>query len=839
MRIAEFTTENKKNPIGIGTVNPRFSWKYDLIGFEKQSSYRICVSREEAGKCDMWDSGMVSGSECLNIVYCGKPLKSKEIYFVRLFVTSESGKTATFDSSFETGLLYEEDWKGRWIGTNANYQGNTTIIRRVFNIDREDVLRARAYVIGLGYHEVFLNGEKVAENVLSPSLSDFNKRVYYNTYDLTGVVRKGDNCFALELGYGWYGQKKALVHLLIEYSDKTRFEDWSNLDLNWWVGPGAYRTNSIYGGEEYDARLPAATGEWKLPSYRSSFDNGWLFSFYQLPVTAPKYSDMLDPIRVCAEIKCLKTYERQKDTFVYDFGQNIAGWVKIKVRGDRGSKVVLRYAEVCLENGDIDRSNLRAADAIDIYILSGNGIEEYTPRFTYHGFRYVEASLEGRAEIMDIVAQHIHNGFKQTGYFRCSDETLNLLHEIAVRTEKNNLHSIMTDCPQRDERFAWLNDLSSRLFQNINNFDLYNMLAKTADDIADTQDEKGAIADTAPFFAGTRPADPVSISYLLLGLFAYKYYGDVSIIEKHYQKFAAWVDYLLGVQKDYILELSYYGDWVVPDRYADLVTDRTFVSSVYLNWHLRLMKYFAEILNKPSDAQRYDRLIAESTRAINEKFYDKETKNYANKTQSANAMALSIGIAPEEDKQKILENIIGDIQSRNYHCVCGNQGYRHLYYELCKAGHTGTVLKILKNPQYPGYGYMLRSGATTVWERWEREIHPEMHSFDHPMFASYDGIFYHYLAGIIIDDNARGCDRITIRPSFDCELEFVECSLDTIRGKVVCNWEKTGGIVNMHVEIPPTVIANFDFEGEIEGKPFRKGAQFECGVYDIMVKLQI
>lgn len=827
MKIKSIKTDNKINPIGIDNPTPCFSWSFDSCDYSCQKSFNLIV-KDSRQNC-VWDSGVIVSEDCLGIMYQGTQLSSKEIYNIELTVYTEDGNKATAISTFETGIMSKKEWKGVWLGSNVNFQGNSTIVRRSFNLERGDILRARAYVLGVGYHELFVNRKKVGNDVLAPSMSDYNKRMYYKTYDITSLLKEGNNCIAVELGYGWYGRKSVKIQYFVEFSDRTTFEEFTTYGGEWWVGAGNYIDNSIYAGEVYDATMHENRRDWKEPDNYIGLKDGFMMGFLQNPEDAEYKSDFVEPIRVCDELSCVNVIKISEQKSIYDFGRNVAGWVKIKVQGSKNSKINLRFAEVLNEKGELNTINLRSAPCRDGYVLNGIGVEEFAPRFTYHGFQYAEVTSEGQVEIIDVCAQVVHNDVKTTGYFKCSDEYLNKLHEMAVRTELNNLHSIMTDCPQRDERIAWLNDLTPRVYQNVLNFDMLALFKKTAIDVKDEQSQDGEITDTAPYLAGNRPADPVSISYLLCGLKAYKYYGDVSIIKDCYQSYSKWVEYLLTLQKNYILDFSLYGDWVVPPIYE--ITDKTFVSSIYLNWYISLMARFATILKNFDDEKKYLNMLKESTESINREFFN-SNYTYANQTQAALAMALTIGVVDNEKRNKIANVLAQKIKDDGYHNTAGNQGYRHTLFALCDEGYTSVVLKMLRNKEYPGWGYMVENGATSVWERWEKEIMAEMHSHNHPMFASYDAVFYRYLAGIKIDDDAFGCDKVTIKPAFDNDIDFVECSLETPRGKIVCNWKKQGNKGIVHIEIPPTVTAKFDF-----GKNYVQKIN-EYGVYEEEIDLK-
>jgi alpha-L-rhamnosidase len=386
----------------------------------------------------------------------------------------------------------------------------------------------------------------------------------------------------------------------------------------------------------------------------------------------------------------------------------------------------------------------------------------------------------------------------------------------------------MTDCPQRDERFGWLNDLGSRLFQTVYNFGMERFFPKFARDITHTQQPDGGIGDTAPYYTGGRPADPVCVAYLLMGTLSYKYYGNSRVCEEEYNHFKAWVELLLSHSKDYIMDYYYYADWVPPACFTDVQTNGLYISTVYLYWHLKALAKAAEISGNTEDMKIYGDHAERAKKAIVDKYFDKEKAIFSTGTQAENSTALWLGLVPGGYEQKVADNIYADVVKHGYHSTCGNIGYRHLFYALSDYGYADAVMKILVNPEYPGWGHMIANGATTVWERWESEMQNEMHSFDHPMFGSYDAWLYHYLGGIAVDEDAFAADKITIKPYVLDDIDFVECSFETLRGKIVSNWKKEAdGSVRYHNEVPAMTTATI----EIGGKTMTVG----CGTYDYKV----
>jgi alpha-L-rhamnosidase len=767
-QLAELIVEYQTKPKGIVCKHPRFSWKYKAEKNIIQKSYRILVASKaellEVGKADLWDSNIVTSNKMHGTKYQGKELKSLQICYVKLIVVSDSQTVSTMETTFEMGLINDSDWKGKWVSIPTNFQGGTLYFRKKLEKSMKNVVRARAYVCGLGYHELYINGKKVSDSVLNPGVTEYSKTILYDIYDITDYLNDEDNVVGVEVGYGWLGQRKMLAQFYFEFADGSIYEDHSDCNHGWWVSGSPVIDNSIYGGEVYDATLEERyPGGWSTSDFEPTWGNGWMYTILTQAPQGKLTPQLIEPIRVIRDYPEVSRKQISEKSIVFDIGQNIAGWAKISVKGTRGNKVTLIYGEGLCEDGSVNQLNLRSARCSDTYILKGEGTEEYAPRFTYHGFQYVQVEIEGNVEIISLKGQLVRTDVEIVGHFECSDSVLNQLHKNAVITEENNIHSILTDCPQRDERFGWLNDLTSRVYQTINNFRLDRLLPKIIQDISETQTSEGTIADTAPYYTGGRPADVTSVSYLLLAYKTYKYYGDIEVLQKGYDGFKGWVEYLLTRHQDYIMDYYYYADWVAPECFKDSVTDNIYVSTVFLNWHLKLMAKIAQIVDNTKDFEKYSQMAKASKEAINRKYYNKETKNYSNGTQAENSLALNLNIAPVEDRDEIAKNIADDIIKHNYHSTCGNQGYRHLFYTLTEAGYIDLLIKMIKNPEYPGWGYMLECGATTVWERWESTMANIMHSYNHPMFGSYDAWFYRYFAGICIEDG-ENAENIVIKP---------------------------------------------------------------------------
>lgn len=817
-KIISVKIEYSVNPIGIETQTPRFSWEYAQCDNLLQINYRIIVATSakliEQGVGDKWDSGIVSSNKSINIAYGGEQLRSSELCYVKIFAKTTAGDAQSEIATFETGL-FEKDRTIAWHSCPLTASGAAMCFRRNFTVSElscgKTIERARAYVCGLGFHELYINGHKVGNAIANPVISDYNKRVYYNVYDVTPYITEEKNAIGILVGNGWYGEPRITAELYIAFTDGTEKRIVTNkIERLWKARSSPIISGTIFDGETYDARLEEELIGWSEYNEVFGLNNGWYFATWQKhDPEIGIYSQKVPPIIAEEEILYKEKREALSGT-AYDFGEILTGREVITVKGERGAKVSIKFGERQNDDGTLNYGSLRNAKNTDVYILSGNGEETFAPRFSYRGFRYAFLTVEGKVEILSLKAQRLRMNFERTGKFTCSDKMLEDLHNLSLRTEACNQNGILSDCPQRDERMGWLNDLASRLYQTCNNFDVSALLEKITDDITDTMDENGAIKDTAPYYLGSKIADPVSVAYLLIARFAHIRYADSDIIQKNYDNYKKWVEYLLNKTENGILSKGIYGDWVPAISVVPYISRRfnkgvpiPLISSMYLYWHVEIIKDFAKLTGRKADEEKYASLLSDLKNAINNRFYDENKNRYCEDIQSGNAIALSLGIAEEKAKKGLFEAIVKDIKNRNYHMTCGNQAYRHLIKVLSDNGRNDIVYKLLKNKEYPSWGYMLENGATTVWERWENSIsttEENMHSYCHPMFGSYDYWFYQSLAGINFAD--EGGYLLKIQPCGLSEVKNFECELKTFNGVVKVACERTEQETVWKITIP-------------------------------------
>ncbi|HZK95556.1 MAG TPA: family 78 glycoside hydrolase catalytic domain [Prolixibacteraceae bacterium] len=825
LRVLDLKCEYINNPLGTDVKKPQLSWRIEASKRGvKQVAYQIWAAESlenlEEGQPKIWDSGKIESSKSVGTIYGGPRLESRQKVFWKIKIWDNAGNEAVSNELawFEMGLLHEEDWKARWIGMTPGWNGKALYFRKEVLVEKV-IKRARLYVSGIGYNKVTINGIHLGDNVLDPGATDYSKQVLYTTYDVTQKFQQGENAIGVVVGSGWYGIPKLLLQVEIFYTDgtietiKTGNEPFIGI---WTVSTGPIIQNSIYDGEVYDARLERSC--WEMPGYKNidSTPNrlsGWVMANIVDPPGGKLVAQKMEPIKVVDSFVPKSIKEPKPGIFVIDAGQNLAGWASLKVKGESGIAVSLKFAETLNADGTVNQANLRAAKAKDTYILKGDGEEQWEPSFTYHGFRYIQIEgFPGQPLIENFRIKVVRSSVDRSGQFKCSNELLNSIHRMVWSTEASNLHSIPTDCPQRNERMGWLNDMTVRIEQALYNFSLPSFYNKWILDIGDTQNSEGAIADTAPFKWGSQPADPVSSSYLLLAWMSYQYYGNTQIIEDNYDKMKAWVDYLASRTEDGIVNYSYYGDWSPPMKFGtpgsigsgavSKFTPGKLMSTGYLYYDAKLIAQMATILDKEEDARKYNMLSEQTKTAFNQNYWDEKLGGYGTNNQAANSFALFLGIELQGQKSRIAANLVQDVIANDYHLTTGNLCTKYLLEMLTENGQSEVAYKIVTQTTYPSWGYMLDNGATTLWERWENKTGGEMNSHNHPMMGSVDTWFYKYLSGIRPDAQGPGFNEFIIRPYIINELDFVEGEFQSVKGLIKSAWRKESGSVSMDVTIP-------------------------------------
>lgn len=817
-----------ENPIGIDTEKPKFSWmlRHSERG-QVQTAYQLIVSSDPSAEmADIWDSNKVASDQSLHVAFDGESLESDRAYYwkVRYWDTHDVPSPYSQVATFDTGLLDPSDWEGAWIGEKNQ-------LRKEFSLNGK-VKRGRVHVCGLGYYELHLNGRKVGQNVLDPGYTTYEKRILYSSYDVTQLLQNGNNALGVMIGKGWSAVRLFMCQLNIELEGGEKISVFS--DPSWKQTDGPIIQDSIYDGEVYDARLEMPG--WDSPGFD---DSAWTAVETGMVPKGTLSAQMIPPIRVMDTIVPLKMANPQKGVFVFDMGQNFSGWVKLRVSGPRGTEVHVRHAELLYANGMINQENLRSARAEDVYILKGKGVETYTPRFTYHGFRYVELTgFPGVPTMETIRGEVVHTAVEQVGNFSCSKPILNQLQRLIIWGQKTNLHSIPTDCNQRDERMGWMGDAHITAEQAMMNFDMGAFYTKFIRDIRDVQDKEGAVTDTVPHIWGQRPADPAwGTAYPLLCWYMYRYYGDRPLLETQYEGVKDYVEFLRSKAKNDLLDYSYYGDWVAIEK-----TPGDFVSSFYYYYDVVLLTMMAETLEYDAEIKTYKELAEKIKKAIHKKYFDAETKNYANGTQTANTLPLYMDIVPEEEIGSVFGNLRHDVLYRNNtHLTTGIIGTKYVMEVLTKFGSSDLAYELATQTSYPSWGYMIANGATTLWELWQLKTGPSMNSHNHPMFGSVGTWFYQALAGIGQQKDSAGFRNILIQPRMVRDLEYAAGTIHTPRGIVTSTWTKADRDISLEVTIPVNAQAEIhlpkfgweDVTLNENGNQIYGGLKFRTGVQGI------
>jgi alpha-L-rhamnosidase len=834
INVSGLRCEDAVNPLGIDAAKPRLSWL--LTSSERgqaQTAYQILVASDKdklrSDQADIWDSGKVVSDQSIQVLYKGPTLSSRQRYFWKVRVWDKSGVASTYSESafWEMTLLSPRDWKANWIGFTGGWLGRALYFRSDLTLAKP-VRRARVYVSGIGYYELRLNGIKVGDNVLDPGFTDYTKRVLYATYDVGSELKTGHNVIGVTVGNGWWNRPQLLLQLEVTYTDGSdeTFGTLSSFNQNngtWRVTSGPILNNSVYDGEVYDARLEkpgwdSLVGDPDRDGNHLDRTEGW-----EVPHTVPGpggilVSQTIDPIKVVDTIRPVSVKEVKPEVFVYDFGQNMAGWARLSLSGPRGIQVTLRFSEELASDGTVDQKNLRKAAATDVYILKGEGSETWEPRFTYHGFRYVQVEgFPGKPVAENLTALVVRSSVAPSGAIETSNQLVNRIQKMVWWTEASNLTSIPTDCPQRDERMGWMNDLTVRAEEAVYNFNMSRFYPKFLHDVRDEQDEDGAITDTAPYRWGQRPADPVSSSYLLMAWLLYQHYGDTRTMAEEYEGFKAWTDFLYSHTSDNIVDYGYYGDWSPPKAFAipgskgsgavSKDTPLQFMSTGYLYYDARLVSQMARTLGKADDEAAYSEMANKVAASFNQKYWNEAAGGYGSNNESMNSFALFLGVVPEDKVKRVVMSLVNAVHANQDHLTTGNLCTKYVLEMLTVYGYGDLAFKIATQETYPSWGYMLANGATTLWERWEPLTGSGMNSHNHPMMGSVSSWFHKYLGGINPDPQGPGFKRIVIHPYALGDLTWVRAEYNSPYGLIRSSWHRQNGVFTLKVTVPVNTTA--------------------------------
>ena len=811
-RLTGLQSEHLECPIGIDNTSPRLSWRMedDRQG-AKQLTYRIRVGSDSAavasGNADMWDTGVVRSGDML-AVYGGKPLAPFTKYYWQVECADLENKTiVSAVSSFETGMMSEADWQGAWIGDgkDINY-APAPYFRKTFRTTKA-IRSARIYIAVGGLYELYINGERIGDHRLDPMYTRFDRRNLYVTYDVTRQLRNGDNAIGVLLGNGWYNhQSKAVwdfdrapwrnrpafcLDLRITYSDGSVAT--IPTDLSWKTASGALVFNSIYTGEHYDARLDKKG--WNQPDFDDSKWNGvGLRSAPSQHVAAQQ----MRPIRLVQTFPA-KTVKRVDDkTYIFDFGQNMAGVTRIRVQGEAGTMLRIKHGERLGENGRLDLSNIdvyyrgdkeKEPFQTDILTLSG-GDDEFMARFNYKGFRYVEVSADRPIELHQnsLTAYFMHSDVPAVGEIRTSSELVNRLWHATNCSYLSNLMGHPTDCPQR-EKNGWTGDGHFAIESALYNFDGITVYEKWLADHRDEQQPNGVLPDIIPtggWGYGTDNGLDWTSTIAIIPWNLYLFYGDIKPLADCYENIKRYVDY---VDRNSPHHLSSWGrgDWVPVKSQSN----KELTSSVYFYVDATILANAAKLLGKTADYEYYSALAAQIKEAVNSKYLDRETGIYAGGSQTELSVPLQWKIVPEEMIAKVAGNLARKVEDAGFHLDVGVLGAKAILNALSENGYPAVAYKVAAQDTYPSWGWWIVNGATTLLENWDLEAERDI-SDNHMMFGEIGGWFYKGLGGIFPDSSQPGFKHILLRPNFVKELKWFEAKHDAPCGQIVSSWRWSG-----------------------------------------------
>lgn len=687
------------------------------------------------------------------------------------------------------------------------------LVRDEIKINKS-IKRARAYVTGLGAYVMYINGERVGDDVFTPGWTHYPKRIQYQTYDVSNMLHKGENAIGAVLGNLWWsgglgwrgsitysiGPLRFFMQLVVDYEDGS--SQTFITDKDWKAYDAPIIETTIYNGEKYDAR------EEEKGWSKTGFDDS---KWQQVIVLEPEKGKLVaqqgPPLRVTKTIKPVKITSPSEGIYVFDMGQNFAGWTKLKVKGDKGTRVQLRFAETLKPDGNVYRENLRKAKATDVYILKGEGVEEWQPFFTYHGFRYVEVTgFPGKPTLDALTGMVAHSDAPNIGEFSCSNELLDKVQHNILWGQASNMYSVPTDCPQRDERLGWMGDAQAFAPTASYNMEMIGFFNKWMHDITDSQDKNGAVHDVNPVIVVKGPAAPGwGDAVFVVPWVMYKFYGDKRILEENYDAIVAWVDYMKSKSKGNLYEKSGYGDWVAVEKSPSKP-----IGSAYYFYGAKMVSTMATILGKTEDAKKYKELSEKIAAAFNKKHFDFVKNTYTGNTQTANLIPLNFGIVPKERRKAVAANIAENVKKHDDHLTVGFLGVPLLLPTLSDYGYNELAYKVSSQKTYPSWGHMVEKGATTIWELWNSDTEgPGMNSRNHFALGSVGEWYYGYLAGIRPTTEAPGFKKIILAPMPANELDWAKANVKTTYGKVSSHWQRKENSIEYDFTVPANTSAVF------------------------------
>ncbi len=824
--------EHLENPIGIDEPHPRFTWQ---IESEKpgyaQTAYQLVVGTVQAdvkaGNGNIWKSETLSGAT-IPVLYHGPELLPFTRYFWSVRIRDENGSWSDWSPApfFETGMMSQTNWKGQWITDTHDYNLKPApFFRKTFNTNKQ-IKSARAYIAVAGLYELFINGKRIGDHRLDPTYTRFDRRNLYVIYDVTENLHQGENAVGVLLGNGWYNHQSTAVW----YFDKApwRARPKFCMDLRVTYADGSVETivtgpdwqtalspvifNSIYTAEHYDARLEQPG--WDRPGFDAAeWRNAQATGAPSKNITA----QVLHPIRNVTKIPAVEMIKQDERTWLFDFGRNMAGVTRIKVSGPEGTTLRLKHAERLGDDGRVDLSNIdlhyRPTDdsdpfQTDIFILSGNGEEEFMPRFNYKGFQYVEVTSDKPLELSreSLTAYFMHSDVPSVGNIHSSNTTLNKVWQAANASYLSNLFGYPTDCPQR-EKNGWTGDAHIAIETGLYNFDGITVYEKWLADHRDEQQPNGVLPAIIPtsgwgYHWANGPDWTSTIAIIPWNI--YLFYGDTKILKENYDNIKRYVDY---IDENYPSGITDWGlgDWVP----VKSKTPKEFTSSAYYFVDATILAKTAKILGKNQDAEKYAKLANKIKSAVNYKYLNRETGMYGSGLQTELSVPLQWGLVPEELVGKVAKNLEQRVIADNSHIDVGLLGTKAILNALSENGYADLAYKVASQETYPSWGWWIVNGATTFYENWPLDAARDI-SMNHIMFGEINAWYYKALGGIFPDEAQPGFKNVILKPNFVPGLDHFEASHEGPYGTILSSWKKKRKNVEYRVSIPANATATIE-----------------------------